>query len=427
MKFVLSAYMFKDLVNMRFIGISGFVTIVGGSTTQSMDPCTELTQEFPGLTFERNPGEFDDSYCMENGNCWEIFWVQLGVDMISGSEPEATQYRNNPVSCEKAAEVMENRKNPNLFQEADQEVPVESGQEALGGVIPTPGVRGIRNLGNSCYVSSAIQILSHLTPFRQLMQPVIDMNLSDSDILSSLSIAMRELWSGSSTNPINIQPILTALGLHSSETGDAHEVLYTILNSLSEAGVDAVSLARFTRIGSRICPGENGCNIEEQSQHSGLLIPLSRNMENLTLQQGMEIFFGDEDIHGYNCSTCHRSDLSIQITDRSFLAGPGEVLFVNFQRNIIEYGDNGSIRNRRLNTRINFPLEMNLADMPGEGQGQYRLVGIINHTGGHYYAEVAVDGHWYAMDDSRAIYLGNQPSQTNSNLVTSLVYERIED
>jgi hypothetical protein len=85
-------------------------------------------------------------------------------------------------------------------------------------------------------------------------------------------------------------------------------------------------------------------------------------------------------------------------------------------------------------TSVEFPLEMNLDDMPGRGHGRY--VGIVNdshndyshyRSGAQYYTEFAIDGHWYLIDGEVAYDLGDKPTTTTSKRVRELYYERIEE
>jgi hypothetical protein len=87
-------------------------------------------------------------------------------------------------------------------------------------------------------------------------------------------------------------------------------------------------------------------------------------------------------------------------------------------------------------TSVEFPLEMDLADMPGRGHARYRLVGIVNdshndyshyRSGAQYYTEFAIDGHWYLIDGEVAYDLGDKPTTTTSKRVRELYYERIEE
>jgi len=414
---------------MRFIAIFSFVTIVAGSTSSRRDPCKALCDEFAadGLCGEAG------SRCIDNTNCSDLFWFDEELtQMISGDLVGPNDdARNRPVFCSDAEAVMQAR-------EASDIQPIETGcilQEPV--VNPRPvslsiaGVRGISNLGNTCYVSSAIQILAHITPLRRLLQPLMDagsinvqevplINQPAAILVNAVVDVMRQIWSGTSLTPINIGSMINALNIHTGVPGDSHEVFIRIMDGLQTFGIAVNEVVQFQRRGTRLCSVCESIT-QENPVYSEILIPLRQGMTNISLRDGMEMFFGNEEIFGFECGDCHQSEIPIEAVDRGFVqGGPGEVLMVNFQRVNQETGG-------RINTVVDFPLEMNLADMPGNGQGRYRLVGIVNHTGGHYYSEVAIDGHWYLIDDGSAIDLGNQPETLNSRFVTNLVYERIPE
>jgi uncharacterized UBP type Zn finger protein len=313
-------------------------------------------------------------------------------------------------------------------QPTQQQAPQQAAQQQSITRItsPIPGLRGIRNLGNTCYVSSALQVLTHLTPFRQVMQPIIEagpINVGElplaqqprATVINALSNVMREIWSGSSAEAINIQPLLTALDIVRGVTGDAHEVLLQIMDNVE--GID--NIVEFQTGGRRHCAGCTRVVDTSGQGHRIMPLVLTPSTTRITLREAMEIMFLPEELHGYRCEDCNQSTLPVQVYDRRFVQNPRDVLIFSVQRvNPLTGG--------RINTVVDFPIEMDLSSMPGGGNGRYRLVGIVNHDGSHYTCEVTIDGNWYMIDDSIVFSSGNQPIQTQSARVTQLLYERID-
>lgn len=81
----------------------------------------------------------------------------------------------------------------------------------------TPGACGLRNVGNTCYLNSGMQALSHIRPLRdfflqeQIVKQVKEKNAQSKTSRSKLAllyaICMEKLWSGRATC-LNIAPLV---------------------------------------------------------------------------------------------------------------------------------------------------------------------------------------------------------------------------
>jgi hypothetical protein len=96
---------------------------------------------------------------------------------------------------------------------------------------PIPGVRGLKN--GFAGISSILQVFAHLGQFRQLFSGSYQIESSSSDgpssdrasFANSISEAIREMWSGSSMDAINIQSITNFVGWGSNLLGLLHKSL----------------------------------------------------------------------------------------------------------------------------------------------------------------------------------------------------------
>ena len=88
------------------------------------------------------------------------------------------------------------------------------------------------------------------------------------------------------------------------------------------------------------------------------------------------------------------------------------ILIVHLQRIVF---DLDVMENRKIHTKFEFTMDVNLKDfvrrelgeeLPTESDCQYRLKGVVIHSGtpesGHYYSLIRVEGNnWIRFDDSR--------------------------
>jgi hypothetical protein len=223
------------------------------------------------------------------------------------------------------------------------------------------------------------------------------------------------MWSGSSVGPIDIGAIMNVLEDCSFERNSVDGALDTILFQLSLG-----FLREFQRGSTCRCPECEEHWDYETFPGSNVNKILTRDMENMSLREVLESHFRDEEDRP--CPRCDQSDCPLEGEEYFDNGVAGEVFVFGFYR--------------ESDTSVEFPLEMDLADMPGRGHGRYRLVGIVNdshidysqyRSGAQYYTEFAIEGHWYLIDGDIAYDLGNQPTTTDSKRVRHLFYERIEE
>jgi ubiquitin C-terminal hydrolase len=119
---------------------------------------------------------------------------------------------------------------------------------ALISVIGRRGRTGLHNLGNSCYMSSSLQCISHITPLRSYFlsdRYLSDVNEKSRDgtgghLCKEIASLFRDLWlengSKTATSPLGIKRVLGKLNADYAGFAqqDAHEVVGLIFDKLHE-------------------------------------------------------------------------------------------------------------------------------------------------------------------------------------------------
>ena len=252
---------------------------------------------------------------------------------------------------------------------------------------------GLRNMGNSCYLSAVMQCLS-----------VVDSNCSYSRkngrLLQEYGILVRIL-KDSSHKCVTPSQLKRALGkvdsrFNNQEPQDAHEFLVLMLEVMSEenkkqscpGGIVQKSAGRLK---STLLCGSCGAGKDFYEEFNCLQwqIPVSPNVLLLECQ---EQFFQEESIPLEERWLCSYCGLVSEASKKLAVAGYPEILIVQLKRfNFVGGQTHKSDQ------------EVGIQSMIVVGDRRYSLVGVVKHSGsrnsGHYVAEVKPDLEWYHCND----------------------------
>ncbi|KAI8462774.1 MAG: hypothetical protein J3K34DRAFT_372984 [Monoraphidium minutum] len=258
---------------------------------------------------------------------------------------------------------------------------------------------GLINLGNTCFMNSVLQCLSHTPPLAQLF-------------LSSGDAAPRR---GAASGA----PSATPGHFHLGRQEDAHEYLRCLVDAMHEAWLKGVGLKQkpsqelaTTTFVHRIFGGRlrsqikcEGVDYESSTYDPFLDLSLEINQAS-TLQRALQHFTAAEVLDGDNRYRCPKNGKLVRAKKRITIEEAPNVLAVHLKR--FDFFGRGA---RGLSKRVEFGTELDLGPFmsgwPVCGGQQYDLYGVLVHHGhslhsGHYVCYVkAGNGIWHLCDDHR--------------------------
>ena len=290
--------------------------------------------------------------------------------------------------------------------------------------VPSPNIKGIKNLGATCYLGSFLQILLHSRIIRDAVlaeDAAVSAQFPVFREFVNLVIAMNH--NDESSEPLDVHELLKALrkfnedrGFKYNEPDDAYLSGAVLLNALAQAS-PAVARATSTITSVRtICSacGDDAA-IDVKTDRTQLVRILDPDTPT-TLVELLTAHFSPASVPNVRCAACgHRSE-SIRIP--TVQTAPN-LLVVGIYRYAPDV--------EKLMTSVELPFELDLAPITGGTVNKrYRLTGIVRHKKDHYVSEYFNDEArtWVHTDDKRVHAIKGRPG--NAGLEpTVAVYEAI--
>jgi ubiquitin C-terminal hydrolase len=313
-------------------------------------------------------------------------------------------------------------------------------------------IKGLENLGNTCYLNTTLQCLLFCPSFRKKVLNYTHYDMCKTPLLTQLHDVYTKLWIERKTViprglTHTISQSFIGKMIDVKNPNDLHEFLSLFVDALIEENKnikdDSFTLETSNKIykplfqkilqgrqeSSIIC---SHCGYQTVNKEIFSSLMLSFSPSSLTnntfnkevgrtctqeLDDLLKGSFREELIEGRTCDNCHQTRNEVR---KIRLNKSPQVLMLMIRR----YDNNG----RRINTTLDIPYDLSLSTCQPihsfceanqkhyEKTAQYKICAIACHYGslqnGHYYSLVHFENTWYKIDDHNVQHIYKLPSSS---------------
>ncbi|XP_068161181.1 ubiquitin carboxyl-terminal hydrolase 42 isoform X2 [Antennarius striatus] len=277
---------------------------------------------------------------------------------------------------------------------------------------------GLQNMGNTCFLNSALQCLTYTPPFANYMLTREHSKTCHEPGFCMMCTMQNHIIqvfanSGNVIKPIGVLNELKRIGKHFryGSQEDAHEFLRYTVDAMQKSCLPGTKLDRQTQATTFIHQVFGGhlrsrvkclnCKAVSDTFDPFLDIPLEIKMAP-SISKALEQFVKPEQLEGDNAYKCSKCKKMVTASKRFTIHRSANVLTLSLKRF-------ANFSGGKITKDVRYPEYLDLRPFMSQSQEEpqvYGLYAVLVHSGfschaGHYFCYIkASNGQWYQMNDS---------------------------